>query len=275
MDAPTSQSLESSEISKSSETSKSAHAGRVVLITGAGGGIGAAIAREYVRHGAAVALVDLAADAAQALAAELRAAGHRAHAVAADVADYEACAAACREIEAVLGPVDTLINNAGISPKRDGRPVPLWQMDPAEWRRVVDVNLNSAFNFARLLTPGMVERRFGRIVNMSSVAGKTYLDIVAAHYPTTKAALIGFTRHLAGELGPHGITVNAIAPGRIDTPMVAGAPREANEAVIAVTPLRRLGRPDEVGSTCVFLTSAAADFITGQVVDVAGGWLMA
>lgn len=147
-------------------------------------------------------------------------------------------------------------------------------MAPEEWQRVVAVNLHGVFNLVRLLSPGMVERRFGRIVSMSSVAGKAYLDIVAAHYSTTKAALIGMTRHLAGELGPHGITVNALAPGRIDTPMVAGAPHEANEAVVSATPLRRLGRPDEVADACLFLTSRQSDFVTGQVIDVAGGWLM-
>lgn len=177
--------------------------------------------------------------------------------------------------------MDTIVNNAGISPKHQGLPAPIWQMDPAEWRQVVDVNLNSVFHFTRLLAPGMVQRRFGHIVSMSSVADKAYLDIVAAHYSTTKAALIGMTRHLAGmtrhlagELGPHGITVNALAPGRIDTPMVAGAPKAANEAVMAVTPLRRLGTPDEVADACLFLTSDQASFITGQVIDVAGGWLM-
>lgn len=250
------------------------HQHRVVLVTGAAGGIGAAIAEAYALDGAAVGLVDFDAPAGAALAQRLASAGHRVHFVAADVGRYADCDAACRSIEAALGPIDTLVNNAGISPKHGGQPAPIWQMDPAEWRRVVDVNLNSAFNLVRLLAPGMVERRFGRIVSMSSVAGKAYLDIVAAHYATTKAALIGMTRHLAGELGPHGITVNALAPGRIDTPMVAGAPAAANAAVVGATPLRRLGRPDEVAQACLFLSSKQADFITGQVLDVAGGWLM-
>lgn len=250
------------------------HQGRVVLVTGGGGGIGSAITEQYVLQGASVGIVDRSPDGATALVSRLTAMGHKVHFVAADVGRFDDCDRACRSIEAALGPIDTVINNAGISPKHQGLPAPIWQMDPAEWRQVMDVNLNSVFHFTRLLAPGMVERRFGRIVNMSSVAGKAYLDIVAAHYSTTKAALIGLTRHLAGELGPHGITVNALAPGRIDTPMVAGAPVVANQGVIDVTPLRRLGKPVEVADACLFLTSERASFITGQVIDVAGGWLM-
>lgn len=253
------------------------HAGRVVLVTGGAGGIGSAIVTQYALQGAAVGIVDRApasSDAAAALVAQLTEQGCHVHFATADVGRFDDCEQACRSIEAALGPIDTLVNNAGISPKHNGQPAPIWQMTQAEWQQVVDVNLHSVFHFTRLLTPGMVQRRFGRIVNMSSVAGKAYLDIVAAHYSTTKAALIGLTRHLAGELGPHGITVNALAPGRIDTPMVAGAPPAANQAVIAATPLQRLGRPVEVADACLFLTSAQAGFITGQVVDVAGGWLM-
>jgi 3-oxoacyl-[acyl-carrier protein] reductase len=250
------------------------HKDRVVLVTGGGGGIGSEIVRQYARQGAAVGVVDRSPEVANTLVSTLAAEGCKVHFAAADVGNYADCEAACRSVVAALGPVDTLINNAGISPKHAGLPSPIWQMEPAEWLQVMDVNLNSVFNFTRLLAPGMVQRRFGRIVSMSSVAGKAYLDIVAAHYSTTKAGLIGLTRHLAGELGPHGITVNALAPGRVDTPMVAGAPREANEAVIAVTPLRRLGKPVEVADACLFLTSDQSSFITGQVIDVAGGWLM-
>lgn len=257
------------------QTNNGRHRGRVVLVTGAAGGIGSAIVARYLAEGARVGLVDRDADKGEALARACHEAGGQAVFAAADVSDYAACLAAAESISARLGPVDTLVNNAGISPKHNGRPMPLHQMDPQEWLQVVGVNLNSVFNFCRILTPGMVERGFGRVVNMSSVAGKAWLTgIVAAHYSTTKAALIGLTRHLAGELGPHGVTVNALAPGRIDTPLLKTVAREANEAVVRDTPLRRLGQPSEVADVCAYLTSAEASFVTGQVVDVAGGWYM-
>lgn len=251
------------------------HADRVVLVTGGSSGIGAAIVERYVAEGASVGIVDLNGDAGERQAAQWRGKGCRVHFAAADVADYASCEQAQREIESALGPIDILINNAGISPKHDGRPAPIQGMDPTEWQRVVGVNLNGAFNFSRLLTGAMIARRYGRIVSLSSVAGKAYIgDIVGCHYSATKAALIGFTRHLAGELGPHGITVNAMAPGRIATPLVRTVSEAANNAVVNATPLRRLGEPSEVADVCCYLTSPDAAFVTGQVIDVAGGWLM-
>jgi 3-oxoacyl-[acyl-carrier protein] reductase len=239
------------------------HAGRVAVVTGAGRGIGAAIAAELAARGAKVAALEADPGLAEAAGAIL-----------CDVADRASVDAACARVEAELGAVDILVNNAGISPKHDGRAAPVQEMDPAEWDRVLAVNLTGAWNLIRRLSPGMVARRRGWIVNQSSIAGKAFTPIVACHYAATKAALIGLTRHLAGELGPHGITVNAIAPGRIATPMVAVAGGATNAAVAAETPLRRLGTPEEVARAVCFLTGPDAAFVTGQTLDVAGGWMM-
>lgn len=248
------------------------HAGRVAVVTGGGSGIGRAIAEALAAAGAAVAVLDADGNAAEDVAGAIAAAGRQAMAVACDVARHESVAAAAREIEAALGPADILVNNAGISPKHQGRPASVLDMDPAEWQRVVDVNLTGAFNGIRAFAPGMAARGWGSIVNQSSVAAKTHVGFVGAHYPATKAGLIGLTKHLAGELGPAGINVNALAPGRIDTPLMRGVAAGVNEAIAQETPMRRLGLPADVAAAALFLTSEVGHFVTGQVLDVAGGW---
>ncbi|WP_414448949.1 SDR family oxidoreductase [Burkholderia sp. 22PA0099] len=248
---------------------------RNVLVTGGARGIGLGIVRAFLEGGASVVFIDH--DEALGLDAEsrLRTQHANAHFVAADVGRFVSCQAAFERAEALIGPIDTLINNAGISPKTDGRGLPVDEIPLDEWQRVVDVNLNGVFHFCKLAVPGMKRRGFGRIVSMSSVAGKAYLDVCALHYAATKAAVIGVTRQLAGELGPFGTNVNAIAPGRIDTEMVAVAGEAANAAYVAQTPLKRLGTTREVAALCLYLASRhEAGFVTGQVVDVAGGWLM-
>ena len=254
----------------------STHRGKVVLVTGAGRGIGQAIADAHAAAGADVAYLDHDPALAEAAAAAARARGATTLAVAADVADEASVRSAVARVAEALGPVSVLVNNAGISPKSgaDGRRARLGEMSADEWRRVLDVNLTGAFLCASAVVPGMRAAGGGTILNISSVAGKTYCDIVGVHYAATKAALIGFTKHLAGELGPDGITVNAVAPGRIDTPLMRGSAPAANEAARLATPLRRLGSPQDVARTCLFLTSDDAAFVTAQVCDVAGGWLM-
>ena len=237
------------------------HAGRVAIVTGAGRGIGAAIAAELAARGARVAALE----ADPALAKE-------AGAILCDVADRAAVDAACAGVEAEFGPVDILVNNAGISPKHDGRAAPVQEMDPAEWDRVLAVNLTGAWNLIRRLTPGMVARRRGWIVNQSSIAGKAYTPIVACHYAATKAALIGLTRHLAGELGPHGITVNAVAPGVVLTEMGKSIPEEVRTEMLKQIPLGKFGEPSDIANAILFLASPLAAYVTGQTLQVNGGW---
>ena len=252
------------------------HVGEVVLVTGAGRGIGQAMADAHIAAGAKVLYLDFDAALAEGAAAAARARGGEALALTANVADHDAVAAAVAQGVAAFGPITALVNNAGISPKSGstGGKAPVWEMSPQEWATVLGVNLTGAFNCSRAVVPGMMALGRGAIVSTASVAGKTYCDIVGVHYAATKAGLIGMTKHLAGELGPHGITVNAIAPGRIDTPLMRGTASAANDAVKAITPLRRFGTPEDVAGTCLFLTSPAARFVTAQVIDVAGGWLM-
>ena len=248
--------------------------GQVAIVTGAVGGIGSAIVERFLAEGASVGLMDFNAETGSHYTRQLQQAGHQVFFAQADVSDYASCEQAYAAISAELGAADIIVNNAGISPKTDGRALNVWEMPPQEWRRVVDVNLNGVFNLTRIATPHMVQQRRGRVINMSSVAGKAYCDIVAAHYAATKAALIGLTRHWAGELGPYAITVNALAPGRISTPLLKSVAQEVNDAVTRVTALRRLGTPEEVSDACLFLASDQSCFVTGQVLDVAGGWLM-
>ena len=250
------------------------HAGRTAIVTGAGSGIGRGLAEALAAAGATVAVTDIDGNRAEETAGRIAAEGHRCLALTCDVALWEDVAAAAREIEATLGPADILINNAGISPKHDGQPASVLSMNPEEWRHVLDVNLTGAFHCVRAFAPAMAERGWGSIVNQSSVAAKRYAAFVGVHYPATKAGLIGMTKHLAGELGPAGINVNALAPGRIDTPLMRGVDPAVNEAIREDTPLRRFGTPGDVAAAALYLTSDAGHFVTAQVLDVAGGWMM-
>ncbi|MBM3525707.1 MAG: SDR family oxidoreductase [Alphaproteobacteria bacterium] len=250
------------------------HEGRVAIVTGGGRGIGQGIARLLAARGARVGVLDVEPVLAMETASAI---GPGAVGIACDVSDPASVDEAFATVERAFGRIEILVNNAGISPKHQGRRADIQDMDPAEWRRVMAVNLDGAFNCVRRAVPAMIAARRGVIVNQSSVAGKTFygdFPLTGVHYAASKAGLIGFTKHLAGELGPHGITVNAIAPGRIDTPLMRGVASEVNESIRRDTPLGRLGTPEDVARAVCFLTGADAAFVTGQTIDVAGGWLI-
>jgi 3-oxoacyl-[acyl-carrier protein] reductase len=239
--------------------------GRVALVTGAGQGMGAGIARALAGSGASVLVNDVAAERAERTAEALRAEGRRARACVFDVTDPAALEAALRAGEAELGRVDVLVNNAGI-PAGGMAPRPFLDMDPAEWRRYVDLNLYGVLHCIRAVLPGMCERRFGRIVTVASEAGRMGLPIGVSLYGAAKAAAIGFTRHLAFEVGPSGVTTNCVALGAMDN-----IPEPFLRPLLASHPTRRAGTPADAGAAVVYLASDEAAWVTGQTLVVNGG----
>jgi len=185
-----------------------------------------------------------------------------------DVGDFEACAAGVKDVENALGPVDVLVNNAGVT--RDGM---FHKMSNQQWDDVIQMDLSSAFNMSRNVIDGMRERGWGRIINISSINGRKG-QLGQVNYSAAKAGMIGFARALAQETARKGITVNVIAPGYIDTDMVAAMSEKVLESIVAGIPVGRLGRAEEIAHCVTFLTDDRAGFITGAVIDANGGQFM-
>ena len=242
---------------------------QVALITGASRGIGRAVATELSRQGYAVCINYIQSrEAAEALAAQLRGQGREAIAVQADVANSGAVNAMVRQVEAELGSVTLLVNNAGIS----------WHglfqdMDDGEWDRTLAVNLTGARNTARAVLPRMISEKSGCIVNISSMWGLRGASCEVA-YACSKAAIVGLTRSLALELAPSRIRVNCVAPGCIETDMVRVLGEETREMLVEETPIGRLGTPEDIAHAVAFLASEKASFITGQVLTADGGFIV-
>jgi acetoacetyl-CoA reductase len=234
---------------------------RTALVTGGSRGIGAAISMALKNAGYNVA-ANYAGndDAAQKFTAET---GIKAYKW--SVADYESCAAGIARVEADLGPIDILVNNAGIT-----RDAMFHKMTPQQWKEVIDTNLNGAFNMTHPLWSGMRDRKFGRIITISSINGQKG-QMGQANYSASKAGDIGFTKALAQEGARAGITVNVIAPGYIGTEMVMAVPEKVRESIIAQIPIGRLGEPQEIARCVVFLASEEAGFITGSTISANGG----
>jgi len=243
-------------------------ADKVAVVTGAGRGIGRAVALAYARMGADVACVSRTEENSAKAAAEVEALGRRAWAVAVDVSDTAAVDAAAGKILDDAGRVDILVNNAGVT--RDNL---LMRMSEEEWDTVINTNLKGAFNFTKALTRPFIKQRSGRIINIASVIGLIG-NAGQSNYAASKAALIGFTKSIAKELAPRGITANAIAPGFIETDMTAALDDKVRESIIGNVPLGRFGSPDDIAHAAVFLAMEPSGYITGQVLTVDGGMVM-
>lgn len=241
--------------------------GRVALVTGGARGIGKAICSRLAQEGAAVVMVDIMPDVAEATAAEFRAAGYDALAIGANVAKLEDAEASVKAVLDKYGRLDILVNCAGIT--KDNL---LMRMPEADFDAVIAVNLKGTFNFIKAAIRPMMKQRYGKIVNISSIVGRAG-NAGQVNYSASKAGVIGVTKSVAKELGSRNIMVNAVAPGFIKTPMTENLPQEVRDSFINAIALKRLGLPEDVANVVYFLCSPDSDYVSGQVINVCGGAL--
>ena len=243
---------------------------KVALVTGSSSGIGAAIAKEFATGGAKVAIHYRGnADGAESAAEAIRSAGGKCGIYQADVSDVEQAAELIKTVQADLGGIDILVNNAGTT-----RDTLLLSMKEDEWDSVINTNLKSIYAVTRPVLRGMFKKRWGRVINISSVVGLSG-QAGQTNYAASKAGIIGFTKSLAREVAPRNVTVNSIAPGFIPTALTDVLNDDQRDGILSTTPLGRMGTPDEIAWGVAFLASERAGFITGQVLSIDGGLVMA
>jgi 2-hydroxycyclohexanecarboxyl-CoA dehydrogenase len=248
--------------------------GKTVIVTGGGGGIGGATCLRFARAGAAVGVLDLDPEAGERVAAQIRDAGGRALSVRCDITDRASVDAAVAAVEQELGPIDVLVNNAGWDVFR-----PFVKTEPAQWERLIAINLTGALHMHHAVLPGMVARKRGRIVNIASDAARVGSSGEAV-YAACKGGLVSFSKTIAREHARHGITVNVVCPGPTETALFedykqgAGNPEKLVEAFTRSIPLGRIGQPDDLPGAVLFFAGDDASFITGQVLSVSGGLTM-
>ncbi|WP_399680522.1 SDR family NAD(P)-dependent oxidoreductase [Xenophilus sp.] len=246
---------------------------RSVLVTGGAAGIGLAIATGFAAQGHRVLLADIS-ESVHAAAERLNTPNAPVHGHVTDVGDEAQLLALARRVQALFGGCDILVNCAGVSAKRNGQPIPPVEVRTADWQRVLGINLTAPFVLSRELIPGMRERRFGRIVNITSRAGRTFVAPAGIDYAASKAGLIGLTRHLAGTYAGDGITVNCVAPGRVETALSSLSSPEIIAAAAKAIPMGRLGTTEEIAACVLFLASEQASYVTGVCLDANGGVFM-
>lgn len=257
-------------LSGMAKTKPASKVSRVILVTGGIGGLGTAICRRFAGEGHLVIATHIAAerDAALAWQREHRKSGLEIELVELDVTNFDACARTAQDLTERFGPVEVLVNGAGIT--RDGT---LVKMDPSAWHAVLDTNLDSVFNVTRHFVDGMVRKGFGRVINISSVNGQKG-QFGQTNYSAAKAGMTGFTKALARELAEFGITVNSISPGYVGTKMVMAVPENVREQIVAKVPVGRLATPEEIADAIGFLASESSGYITGSDLSVNGGLFM-
>ncbi|MBL8535449.1 MAG: acetoacetyl-CoA reductase [Betaproteobacteria bacterium] len=240
---------------------------RIVLVTGGMGGLGESICTGMADQGYTVVATHSPSNkSADAWIAAMRDKGYEFHAVPCDVADYDSCAAAVKRVEESVGPVDVLVNNAGIT-----RDMTFKKMTKADWDAVISTNLDSVFNMTKQVMDGMVERGWGRVINISSVNGQKGA-FGQTNYSAAKAGMHGFTKALALEVSKKGVTVNTISPGYIGTKMVTAIPKDILDSkILPQIPVGRLGKPEEVAGLIIYLASDEAAFLTGANISINGG----